>query len=100
MSVTIPSVAHNREIVQQQIGVPVAYLNQIHSNKVVLATDALERLTDADASVDNTGRAACASMTADCLPVLFADKAGTVLLLHMRAGKAWRAGYCKILFVR
>ena len=72
-------VAHNREIVQQQISVSVAYLNQIHSNKVVLATDALERLIDADASVDNTGRAACASMTADCLPVLFCDKAGTVV---------------------
>lgn len=80
-------VARNREIVQQQIHVPVAYLNQIHSTKVVAATDALAKIPDADASVDTTGQAACASMTADCLPVLFCDKAGTVVAA---AHAGWR----------
>lgn len=80
-------VARNREIVQAQIGVPVAYLNQIHSSKVVNTADALANLTDADASVDTTGQAACASMTADCLPVLFCDKAGTVV---SAAHAGWR----------
>ncbi len=80
-------VARNREIVQNQIGLPVAYLNQIHSDIVVNATDSLATLTDADASVDTSGQAACASMTADCLPVLFCDKAGTVVAA---AHAGWR----------
>ena len=81
-------VMRNREIVQNQIGLPpVAYLNQIHSDVVVNATDAMAMLTDADASVDTTGQAACASMTADCLPVLFCDKAGTVVAA---AHAGWR----------
>lgn len=80
-------VARNREIVQQQTGLPVAYLNQTHSSKVVNAVDALEQTIDADAAVDTTGRAVCASMTADCLPVLFCDRAGTVVAA---AHAGWR----------
>ncbi|MCP1661278.1 peptidoglycan editing factor PgeF [Neisseria perflava] len=81
------AVARNREIVQRQVGAPIAYLNQIHSNTVVAAVDALTKLPDADASVDTTGQAACAAMTADCLPVLFCDKAGTVVAA---AHAGWR----------
>ncbi|MCF7521641.1 peptidoglycan editing factor PgeF [Neisseria sp. ZJ106] len=80
-------VERNREIVQQQVGVPVAYLNQIHSATVVRAADALHDTPDADASVDDSGLAACASMTADCLPVLFCDRAGTVVAA---AHAGWR----------
>ncbi|STZ75916.1 peptidoglycan editing factor PgeF [Bergeriella denitrificans] len=80
-------VARNREIVQARVGKPVAYLNQIHSSKVVRAQEALSALIDADAAVDDTGTAACASMTADCLPVLFCDKAGTVVAA---AHAGWR----------
>ena len=76
------AVRRNREIVQEQVGLPVAYLNQIHSTIVVNAADALGNAFDADASVDNTGKAACAAMTADCLPVLFCDKAGTVVEVY------------------
>lgn len=81
------AVRRNREIVQEQVGLPVAYLNQIHSTIVVNAADALGNTPDADASVDNTGKAACAAMTADCLPVLFCDKAGTVVAA---AHAGWR----------
>ncbi|WP_416192240.1 peptidoglycan editing factor PgeF [Neisseria sp. CCUG12390] len=80
-------VARNREIVQNRVGLPVAYLNQIHSNIAVNAADAVSALIDADAAVDTTGQAACASMTADCLPVLFCDKAGTVVAA---AHAGWR----------
>lgn len=80
-------VAENRAIVQRQTGLPVAYLNQIHSSKVVSAREALENLIDADASFDICGEAVCASMTADCLPVLFCDKAGTVVAA---AHAGWR----------
>ena len=81
------AVQRNREIVQEQVGLPVAYLNQIHSTIVVNAVEALGNTPDADASVDNTGKAACAAMTADCLPVLFCNKAGTVVAA---AHAGWR----------
>ena len=81
------AVRRNREIVQERVGLPVAYLNQIHSTAVVNAADVLDSAPDADASVDNTGKAACAAMTADCLPVLFCDKAGTVVAA---AHAGWR----------
>ena len=83
----LEAVLRNREIVQEQVGLPVAYLNQIHSSIVVSAAEALGNTPDADASVDTTGTVACASMTADCLPVLFCDKAGTVVAA---AHAGWR----------
>lgn len=80
-------VARNREIVQQQVGLPVVYLNQIHGISVVNAAEHIGNVPDADAAVDSSGRVACASMTADCLPVLFCDKAGTVVAA---AHAGWR----------
>ena len=65
----------------------MAYLNQIHSAEVVRATDSLHVPLNADASWDNTGKVACAVMTADCLPVLFCDCAGTVVAA---AHAGWR----------
>ncbi|AUX62042.1 peptidoglycan editing factor PgeF [Simonsiella muelleri] len=80
-------VARNRALVQQNVPVPMAYLNQIHSAEVVRATDSLHVPLNADASWDNTGKVACAVMTADCLPVLFCDCAGTVVAA---AHAGWR----------
>ena len=82
------AVAHNRTLVEQQAGRALAYLNQTHSTTVVAAADALAALEageplNADASVGSDGAAACAVMTADCLPVLFCDRAGsTVAAAH------------------
>ncbi|HGH6790951.1 TPA: peptidoglycan editing factor PgeF [Neisseria meningitidis] len=81
------AVRRNREIVQQQVGLPVAYLNQIHSTVVVNAAESLGGTPNADASVDDTGKVACAVMTADCLPVLFCDRAGTTVAA---AHAGWR----------
>lgn len=80
-------VAQNRALVQAQVPVPLAYLNQIHSATVVQAADSIAMPLDADASWDNTGTVACAVMTADCLPVLFCDQAGTVVAA---AHAGWR----------
>lgn len=80
-------VAHNRHLVQQHASCPLAYLNQTHSTVVVQATDALKSLLDADASVNADGQAACAVMTADCLPVLLCDAAGTTVAA---AHAGWR----------
>ena len=72
-------VAHNRALVAAEAGRPVAYLNQVHSPDVVEAAQSVHTAPDADAAVDRSGAAACAVMTADCLPVLFCDRAGTVV---------------------
>lgn len=80
-------VAQNRALVQQQVAVPLAYLNQIHSADVVQAATSIHAPLNADASWDNTGTVACAVMTADCLPVLFCDRAGTVVAA---AHAGWR----------
>ena len=59
-------VAENRARVQAAVSVPVAYLNQTHSPDVVQAAESVLHTPDADASVDRSGKAACAVMTADC----------------------------------
>lgn len=80
-------VLRNREIVQSQVPVPVAYLEQTHSVTVVNALLAIQQKCYADASVDSSGQVACAVMTADCLPVLFCNYAGTVVAA---AHAGWR----------
>lgn len=80
-------VLRNREIVQNEVPHPIVYLNQTHSNRVVTAAQHIGRTTDADASTDHTGTVACAVMTADCLPVLFCDRAGTTVAA---AHAGWR----------
>jgi YfiH family protein len=71
------SVAANRDHLQQELGRATPHwLKQVHSVKVA-------RLGGgpvggpADASVTSRPSEACVIMTADCLPVLFCDRAGT-----------------------
>ena len=80
-------VAQNRARVQAQVTVPIAYLQQTHSTTVVQAADSIAAPLNADASVDASGKVACAVMTADCLPVLLCDRAGTVVAA---AHAGWR----------
>lgn len=78
------AVRQNRARVAQQVGQPLAYLNQTHGTVVVTAPEALRALQQgtplaADASVVHKGDGvACAIMTADCLPVLLCDDRGQV----------------------
>ncbi|MGF6147054.1 Laccase domain protein yfiH [Kingella potus] len=69
-------VAHNRALVQAAVPVPLAWLDQSHSTAAVPAAAALSSPLQADASFDCSGTAACAVMTADCLPVLFCTADG------------------------
>lgn len=80
-------VAKNRRRVQQAVPLPLAYLEQTHSSRVVAAADSVAAPLNADAAFDRSGRAACAVMTADCLPVLFCDRAGSVVAA---AHAGWR----------
>lgn len=69
------AVAHNRQRLQALLGCRPTWLNQVHSADVVEATPV--QVLTADASWTATQGVAALVMTADCLPVLFCDRAGT-----------------------
>jgi purine-nucleoside/S-methyl-5'-thioadenosine phosphorylase / adenosine deaminase len=70
-------------------GTRVMWLSQVHGNRVVQAQPAVVDAR-ADASWTRDTSLACAILTADCLPVLFCDRAGTVVAA---AHAGWR-GLC------
>ncbi|WOD12194.1 peptidoglycan editing factor PgeF [Pseudomonas sp. NyZ704] len=68
-------VAANRAELERGLGCRPAWLVQTHSTDVVRANSALT--LEADAAWTDEPGIACTIMTADCLPVLFCDRAGT-----------------------
>ena len=71
------SVLQNRARLREELGLknePV-WLNQVHGVEVVPA-DTTKGIVDADASFTCRTDTPCVVMTADCLPVLFADVGG------------------------
>lgn len=69
------AVAKNRQRLVSLLGCKPAWLQQVHGVAVVEANPAA--VLEADASWTEIPGVACAVMTADCLPVLFCDRAGT-----------------------
>lgn len=79
------NVAANRAALVTDLGCSPAWLEQTHS---VLAVPAdAGQVINADASWTITPGIACTVMTADCLPVLFCDRAGSVVAA---AHAGWR----------
>jgi YfiH family protein len=79
------AVAENRRRLTDRFAMRPAWLQQVHGIDVVEADPA--EVAVADASWSATPGIACAAMTADCLPVLFCNYAGT----HVAAAHAgWR----------
>lgn len=66
------------------------WLEQVHGNDVLRLTGEPYAVKRADASWSNTPGIVCAVMTADCLPVLFCNKAGSEVAA---AHAGWR-GLC------
>lgn len=79
-------VAANRARVQQALPGSPCWLQQVHGVTVVDAALA-QPGSEADAAVARVAGAVCAVMTADCLPVLFCNRAGTVVAA---AHAGWR----------
>ncbi|WP_429148424.1 peptidoglycan editing factor PgeF [Aeromonas rivipollensis] len=79
----------NRARLQQaaQLPGPLNWLNQVHGTAVHRVGSDYERAPDADAACTQQAGQACIVMTADCLPVLFCDRAGTVVAA---AHAGWR----------
>lgn len=80
-------VAHNRQLLSRFVPSEPVWMNQVHGINVVDAANA-DCVPDADASITSRRNAVCVIMTADCLPILLCDKAGTVVA-SVHAG--WRS---------
>ncbi|EQB2598747.1 peptidoglycan editing factor PgeF [Aeromonas salmonicida] len=85
----VARVEANRARLQQaaQIPGPLNWLNQVHGTAVHQVSKQYDVVPDADAACAHEAGLACIVMTADCLPVLFCDRAGTVVAA---AHAGWR----------
>jgi purine-nucleoside/S-methyl-5'-thioadenosine phosphorylase / adenosine deaminase len=74
------SVGKNRQDLSQLLpqGTRLAWLQQVHGTTVVNAAQAMA-CPEADAAWSTRPEQACVVMTADCLPVLLCNQAGTVV---------------------
>lgn len=80
-------VARNREILKAETGCEPLWLKQVHGVAIARAGSAEQGAT-ADGAVSRLPGVAAAVMTADCLPVLLCDRAGTVVAA---AHAGWRS---------
>src|SRR5512139_831231 len=78
-------VAANRARLREQLPAEPGWLRQVHSARV--AELGRDTNPEADASFTRERGQVCAVLTADCLPVLFCDRAGTVVAA---AHAGWR----------
>ncbi len=72
---SLEAVVENRRRLTDAFAVQPAWLRQVHGVTVVEADPS--RTAEADGSWTSTPGIACTSMTADCLPALFCNRAGT-----------------------
>ncbi len=79
-------VAANRAALRRRLPVEPAWLRQVHGTVAVDAAKCPEN-AEADAAYARQPGVVCAVMTADCLPVLFCDRAGSVVAA---AHAGWR----------
>jgi polyphenol oxidase len=84
------AVASNRAVYAQALGAKPTYLKQVHGWDVVQLDARTADGTVADACMTVERNLACTIMVADCLPVLFSDRAGALV---GAAHAGWR-GLC------
>ena len=83
------AVVQNRQLLSPYLPSEPVWVNQVHGIEVIDAAQST-CLQNADASFTTKANVVCVTMTADCLPVLLCDQAGTVVAA-VHAG--WR-GLC------
>ncbi|WP_372966294.1 peptidoglycan editing factor PgeF [Marinobacter sp.] len=87
-------VEQNRQLLARFIGLganKIGWLNQVHGTRVAeMTSETLNSCPDADASFTRQKGIVCAILTADCLPVILADRKGEVV---GAAHAGWR-GLC------
>lgn len=84
-------VATNRRQLRQLLPAEPLWLKQVHGNVAVDAEKGPNFIA-ADASFARNSGVVCAVMTADCLPVLFCDRAGTVVAAAHAGWRGLQAG--------
>jgi YfiH family protein len=82
----IEHVESNRAALRQLLPGDPLWLNQVHGT-VTVDAEKSPNFSTADASFTRQTNRVCAVMTADCLPVLFCDRAGSVVAA---AHAGWR----------
>ena len=73
------AVLANRQSLSGRIGARPVWLRQVHGLRVIDAAEGGDFPPEADAAFTRQAGLACVVMTADCLPVLLCDEAGTVV---------------------
>jgi YfiH family protein len=88
------AVAANRRRLVCRLPAPPSWLNQVHGTAVVDAAIAAAstQIPAADAAFTRQAGTVCGVMTADCLPVLLCDRAGTVVAAAHAGWRGLRAG--------
>ncbi|HLY97099.1 MAG TPA: peptidoglycan editing factor PgeF, partial [Sideroxyarcus sp.] len=84
-------VNHNRQLLAPFMPSEPVWLEQVHGT-VVANADAAECRVQADACIARHRGSVCVVMTADCLPVLLCDEAGTVVGAAHAGWKGLAAG--------
>ncbi|KAB2969309.1 peptidoglycan editing factor PgeF [Zoogloea sp.] len=87
-------VAENRQRLRALLPAEPCWLNQVHGTAVLDADTWAGGLPDADGVVSRRSGRVCVVMTADCLPVLLCDAAGTVV---GAAHAGWRGLHAGVL---
>lgn len=75
-------VAHNRTILEREIGLPTQYMNQVHGDQVLQIQQLLENEPTADGLLTTNTEIALAVMVADCIPLLLSNKS-SVAAVHV-----------------
>lgn len=94
------AVRRNRAILRERLPGEPCWLEQVHGVAVADAAQGGLAPARADASVAHRPGAVCAIMTADCLPVLFCDRAGSVVAAAHAGWRGLAAGVLEAAVAR
>lgn len=72
-------VTQNRQVLVDTIGAAPVWMRQVHGTRVLALNGVSSAMPEADAAMTTCPGMACAIMTADCLPVLVADRQARVV---------------------
>lgn len=78
----LESVELNRQLLGQEIGRPIQFMNQVHGNTVAHIVEHTQTPPIADALVTTNPHIALAVMVADCIPLLLANQ-GSIAAVHV-----------------
>ena len=93
----VEAVSKNRRLLRETFSLsrePI-WLNQVHGVKVVHIHQKITSPITADASFTEQAQVACVVQTADCLPILLCDRAGTVVAAIHAGWKGLSMGIIK-----